>query len=106
MAEHSPTKNEKPGIPAPRPVEGAKQGADKGSQEDRNGTFLPVAAAPAPKKPRRWVKPLLLGLGIVALAIGIPWGLSYWRYARTHVSTDDAYVTGNLVNVSPIISGT
>src|SRR5262249_36772082 len=25
---------------------------------------------------------------------------------RSHVSTDDAYVTGNLVNVSPLISGT
>jgi membrane fusion protein (multidrug efflux system) len=36
----------------------------------------------------------------------IVWGISYWSYSQTHVSTDDAYVTGDLINVSPIISGT
>ena len=36
----------------------------------------------------------------------IIYGISYFKYAANHVSTDDAYVTGNLVNVSPLISGT
>ncbi|MGO8671470.1 MAG: HlyD family secretion protein [Capsulimonadaceae bacterium] len=47
--------------------------------------------------------------GIVAVVVviaGLYFGVRYYNFARTHVSTDDAYVTGNLVNISPIIGGT
>jgi len=55
-------------------------------------------------KPRRT---LIIGLvAAVLLVLGIIWGVHYYKYSTTHVSTDDAYVTGNLVTVSPIISGT
>ena len=44
---------------------------------------------------------------IAAVVIAaVIYGLSYYNYAQNHASTDDAYITGNLVNVSPIISGT
>lgn len=50
---------------------------------------------------------LIIGIIVAAAVIfAIIWGISFYHYSQTHVSTDDAYVTGNLVNVSPIISGT
>ena len=49
---------------------------------------------------------LTFGLIAAALIAAIIYGVSYYNYAQNHASTDDAYVTGNLVNVSPIISGT
>ncbi len=49
---------------------------------------------------------ILLVAVAAALILGIPWGIRYWHHASTHVSTDDAYVAGDLVNVSPVVSGT
>jgi membrane fusion protein (multidrug efflux system) len=51
---------------------------------------------------KRW---LLATAGLVALA-GIAWG-GYWAIALRHVeSTDDAYVAGNVVQITPQIAGT
>lgn len=59
------------------------------------------------KKPISPVRRLLTIAAIVAVAFAaLIYGVSYYNYSQNHVSTDDAYVTGNLVNVSPIISGT
>jgi membrane fusion protein, multidrug efflux system len=49
-------------------------------------------------------RPLII-LGVVALAI-VGLGLYYFFVARGHVSTDDAYVNGNLVRLTPQVSGT
>lgn len=48
---------------------------------------------------------VLIGVAILAL-VGLIYGVNYFLWSRTHVSTDDAYITGNLVNVSPVIGGT
>ncbi len=59
------------------------------------------------KKPPSPIKRLIIGAFAAAvLIVGIIWGLSIYHYGQNHESTDDAYVAGNLVNVSPIISGT
>ena len=61
----------------------------------------------AGKKPASPVRKLLIAGVVAALLIfALIYGLSYYHYSQDHVSTDDAYVTGNLVNVSPLISGT
>jgi membrane fusion protein (multidrug efflux system) len=53
-------------------------------------------------KRRRW---LAIAIGGFA-AIGIVWGI-YWALALRYVqSTDDAYVSGNVVQITPQISGT
>jgi membrane fusion protein (multidrug efflux system) len=40
------------------------------------------------------------------LAASIPYGLQLWQYYRTHESTDDAYVAGDIVPLSPRVNGT
>lgn len=42
---------------------------------------------------------------IIVLAIPLVLGLSYLRYAMSHESTDDAFVTGHIVAVSPKVDG-
>lgn len=68
-------------------------GGDEGAADEK------PAVSPARKR-------LIAVVAAVALVFAIVWGVRYWNYARAHVATDDAYVTGNLVNVSPVISGT
>ena len=46
----------------------------------------------------------LLALGI-ALIVGAVVGIRYWLYARSHESTDDAFIEGHVVQVSPKVSG-
>ena len=63
------------------------------------------AATPAPQKtPGASRRPLIL-LGIALLAI-LGGGFYYLRFMRGHVSTDDAYVDGNLVRLTPQVAGT
>ncbi|MBC7804836.1 MAG: HlyD family secretion protein [Akkermansiaceae bacterium] len=56
------------------------------------------------QKPKRNPLPLILATAI--LLGGGAYGFSYWSWSQTHVSTDDAYLVGNIVNISPRISGT
>jgi membrane fusion protein, multidrug efflux system len=66
-----------------------------------------VQSAPTPLAQRRqrrrvWLGALALGLLLIALVV-----LAWWLlYARYYESTDDAYVTGDLVNVTSQVSGT
>jgi membrane fusion protein (multidrug efflux system) len=39
------------------------------------------------------------------LLIGIVIGLRYWLYARSHESTDDAFIDGHIIQISPKASG-
>ncbi len=64
-----------------------------------------AALRPAePKKPlyKRPVPMLVLGAIVLAVVIG---GLLYWLHARNIRSTDDAFIDGYVVQISPRISG-
>jgi len=63
-----------------------------------------MTETPSPAAPRRSPAPLIIG-GLLLLTGGV-WGVRQWSWGRTHVETDDAYLTGDLVNVSPVIGGT
>jgi membrane fusion protein (multidrug efflux system) len=43
---------------------------------------------------------------LVILAAALAYGLYYWRVARFHEETDDAYVNGNVVQITPQVTGT
>src|SRR5678815_1154764 len=49
-------------------------------------------------------KPVLVVLLIVFLT-GAGVGVKYWLYARSHESTDDAFIDGHIVQISPKASG-
>ena len=41
----------------------------------------------------------------VVLLLGTIFGVRYWLYARSHESTDDAFIDGHIIQVSPKASG-
>jgi len=49
---------------------------------------------------------MLLQLATVVLVVGATYAAYWWTIGQYAETTDDAYVAGNLVNVSPQISGT
>jgi membrane fusion protein, multidrug efflux system len=66
---------------------------------DRGASPVPVDEAPAPKRSRRPI--VFLVLGLLALAAGI-----YSIYARQFEDTDDAQIDGNISNIGPRVPGT
>jgi membrane fusion protein, multidrug efflux system len=53
---------------------------------------------------RRWR--LLAGVGGAVLTVALVYGLYWAQVLRWHQTTDDAYVSGNVVEITPQISGT
>ena len=67
-----------------------------------NAATSPAVAAPARKSPRG----LLLRVLAVIVVLGvIAWALWYFLDGRWYESTDDAYVNGNVVQITPQIAG-
>ena len=44
-------------------------------------------------------------MAVVVLLIALIGGIRYWLYARSHESTDDAFIDGHIIQVSPKVSG-
>jgi membrane fusion protein (multidrug efflux system) len=62
-----------------------------------------VEPSPPPRKSRRKIVRLaIVAVVLVAIVIG---GVAYWLYARQFVSTDDAYVNANTVDVAAQVAG-
>lgn len=62
-----------------------------------------MPTAPAANGSRRRA---LLGLSLLVLLAAVGWGAYWYLYERHYESTDNAYVSGNLVQVTPQIAGT
>jgi membrane fusion protein (multidrug efflux system) len=63
----------------------------------------PVQAAPAPQKKRRNLALPIIGLALLA---GAAWyGYGWWTNGRFMVSTDDAYIEGDIATISPKVTG-
>src|SRR4029077_16105992 len=62
----------------------------------------PTASSTLRSKRKLWLAVVLGGVVITGIAYGAWWGLSL----RYHESTDDAYVSGNVVQITPQIAGT
>ena len=74
---------------------------------DPGGTRLLFEHPAFPKKPkpkRHWVRWIVIGvIGSAIVAAGVHWGVPFVRYELDTVSTDDAFVSGHITNVSPRI---
>ncbi|BFG81399.1 efflux RND transporter periplasmic adaptor subunit [Paraburkholderia terrae] len=73
---------------------------------DAKATAAPAPAIKAdePNPRKRKLLLTLLGVGVVMSAAA--YGAYYMTYARYHETTDDAYVSGNLVQLTPQVTGT
>src|SRR5918996_3345847 len=47
----------------------------------------------------------VVSVAVVVLIIAVIFGVRYWLYARSHESTDDAFIDGHIIQVSPKASG-
>lgn len=56
-----------------------------------------------PRKSKKWM--FLASLMILVVIIGGYFGIDWWLYSLSHVSTDDARVKGTLITVSSRVSG-
>ena len=85
---------------------GGPPASDPASSQSANED--PVAAPRLAGSRPAWLRKRFLGplLCLILIAVGTPYGLQLWRYYQTHETTDDAYVTGDIVPISARISGT
>jgi membrane fusion protein, multidrug efflux system len=65
------------------------------------GEGAPVAARRRPL----YRRPVFLVVAALVLLAALFFGLRYWAYARAHETTDDAFIDGHIVQVSPKVSG-
>jgi membrane fusion protein (multidrug efflux system) len=65
----------------------------------------PATAAPATNGNGNR-KVLLTGVLILVLLVGIAWFAYWYLVGRNYQSTDDAYVAGNVIQITPQVSGT
>ena len=67
----------------------------------------PLPTAPAPqRRPGRARKRALLALTALVVLGGLAWGVYDWLYLSHYEETDNAYVQGNLVLITPQLGGT
>ncbi|WP_457299377.1 HlyD family secretion protein [Phyllobacterium sp. P5_D12] len=91
-------------FPAPAPASKAEAPA----KPDAPVTEAPQPdiAAQAPAKPKRSAKRFILPI-LIAAAIGAGgwYGYEYWTTGRFMVSTDDAYIQGDITAIAPKVTG-
>lgn len=81
----------------PRPNEAAEEIVDDDAAVDE----LPAGR----KKKPFYRRPRVLIVAAVLLIIGAIFGVRYWLYARSHESTDDAFIDGHIIQLSPKVAG-
>ena len=60
---------------------------------------------PPVRKRRLYRRRAFLLAAAVVLLLGAIIGVRYWLYARAHESTDDAFIDGHIVQISPKVGG-
>jgi membrane fusion protein (multidrug efflux system) len=63
----------------------------------------PAAALPAANSAR---KKALISIAAVVAVVGLAWGVYEWRVGSHYESTDNAYVQGNVIQITPQVGGT
>ena len=65
----------------------------------------PVAAVAPPEKKKGGRRLMLPVVGAVLLAAAGWYGYQWWTHGRFMISTDDAYIEGDIASISPKVSG-
>ncbi len=71
------------------------------SQETELASNNPPQSPSPPRSNKRKLPFIIAGIVIVIAAVS---GIAYWLYSRQFESTDDAFIDGNIVQVSPKVS--
>jgi membrane fusion protein, multidrug efflux system len=82
-----------------------REAAGSTREEVDSTQTVPTANAAAPTPPGRRRRLLAL-LAAAVVAAGAAYGAYYYTFGRFHETTDDAYVSGNLVQLTPQVTGT
>jgi membrane fusion protein (multidrug efflux system) len=91
----------------PEPVVEAADAGEEGSLEEEAAeadVVIDETALVIKKRPL-YKRPVFLVVAAVLLILGAVFGLRYWAYARSHESTDDAFIDGHIIPISPKVSG-
>jgi membrane fusion protein (multidrug efflux system) len=78
-----------------------KEDEDKDSKDDKDSDEKDKDKK---KEPPLYKRPAFVITAIVILLVLIIGGLLYWLHARQYASTDDAYIDGHIVQISPRVS--
>ncbi|VWB37575.1 efflux pump membrane protein [Burkholderia lata] len=78
--------------------------ADRGDPKPDGAQAAPAGSGGPAASPRR--RRLLMLLAAAVVMAGAAYSAYYYTEGRFHESTDDAYVSGNLVQLTPQVSGT
>lgn len=73
--------------------------------EAKPAETAPAAAVAAPEKKKGGRRAMLPVLGLVLLAAAGWYGYQWWTHDRFMISTDDAYIEGDIASISPKVSG-
>jgi membrane fusion protein, multidrug efflux system len=105
MADEEVDKAEAPASAAPpRASQNGASDEKKAELVDEYGEPLAEEHEHARKRPLYQRPAFLIGAGVVLL-LAVFFGLRYWIYARSHETTDDAFVDGHIIQISPKVSG-
>ena len=95
---------------SPNPAQGNATDADKETADKKaaivNEYGEPVADEHEhPRKRPLYKRPAFLITMVVVLLLALFFGGRYWLYARSHETTDDAFIDGHIIQLSPKVSG-
>ncbi|HMF57821.1 MAG TPA: HlyD family secretion protein, partial [Pyrinomonadaceae bacterium] len=66
----------------------------------------PIGADSVPVRKRKlYRRPVFLIVAAIILILSVIFGVRYWLHARSHESTDDAFIDGHIVQISPKVAG-
>src|SRR5579862_4954259 len=68
--------------------------------------FMKEQEPAEPQKPAKNRRPLVIAIVAAAVVAAGYKGYGAYSYGQSHVETDNAYIIGDLVNISPIVAGT